>query len=356
MIEKTIGRIRAIDEKIMAQAQERLDNLTKPRGSLGRLEEFAKKVAGITRNLKPSFGRKVIFTMAGDHGVACEGVSLFPQEVTCQMVANFISGGAGINVLARHVGAEVIVVDMGIAKQLTAHSSKLIGFKDKKINYGTKNMAKGPAMTRKEAIRSIEAGIEVFEEEFNKQAIDIVGTGDMGIANTTASSAIATVITGRPCQELTGLGTGLNDDQLKLKVKIIEQALKLNKPDPEDPIDILSKVGGYEIGGICGIILAAASKSIPVAMDGFISSAGALIACKLAPKAKDYIFAAHMSREKGHKAVLEHMGLKPILDLEMRLGEGTGAAVAIGVIEAGVKIYNEMATFKEAKVSTQKKQ
>lgn len=358
ILEKTIKEIKPVNIKIMEEAQARLDDLTKPRGSLGRLEEFAKRVVGITQNMKPEFSRKVIFTMAGDHGVAEEGVSLFPQEVTPQMVANFISGGAGINVLARHVGAEVIVVDMGVAKKISAEDGSAYGgknFKDKKINFGTKNIVKGPAMTKEEAIRAIEAGIEVFEEEFNKKRIDIVGTGDMGIANTTPSSAIVAAITGAPCRDVAGRGTGIDDEQLELKIKVIERALKINDPNPDDAIDVLSKVGGFEIGGICGVTLAAARRGIPVVMDGFISTAGTLLAYKLAPIIKDYIFAAHRSQERGHIIALEHMGCIPILNLDMRLGEGTGAALAIGLIEAGLKIYNEMATFGQAKVSTENK-
>jgi nicotinate-nucleotide--dimethylbenzimidazole phosphoribosyltransferase len=362
LLEQTLKGIKTIDTKIMEKAQARLDNLTKPKGSLGRLEDFAKRIACITNSMHPSLKRKLIFTMAGDHGVADEGVSLYPQEVTCQMIANFITGGAGINVLARHVGAEVVVVDMGVAKKMpnslhqNPNKSQMPNskFKDKKINYGTKNMAKGPAMTRDEAIRSIEAGIEVFEEEFKKNGIDIVGTGDMGIANTTPSSAITAAITGMSCREVTGHGTGIDSQQLELKIKVVEEALKINNPDPKDPIDVLSKVGGYEIGGICGVILAAANRSVPVVIDGFISSAGALLAYKLSPLVKEYAFAAHMSEEKGHKIALKYMGLEPILDLNMRLGEGTGSALAIDVIEAGVKIFNEMATFGQAKVSTEK--
>lgn len=336
LLKKTIQKIKPIDKKIMEKAQARLDDLTKPRGSLGRLEEIAKQLVGIAGTLEPSIKRKVIFTMAGDHGVAEEGVSLYPQEVTAQMVANFKNGGAAINVLARHVGAEVIVVDMGVGA-------------------GTKNIAKGPAMTRDKAIKTIEAGIEVFEEEFKKNKIGLAGTGDMGIANTTPSSAIISAITGALPEEITGRGTGVGDEQLKLKIKVIEKALGLNKPDPDDAIDILSKVGGFEIGGICGVILASAARSVPVVADGFISSAAALLACKMAPQIKGHIFASHMSQEKGHKIALGYMGLDPILDLDMRLGEGTGAALAMSIIEASAKILNEMATFSQAKVSKENK-
>lgn len=329
------------------KTQRRLDNLTKPQGSLGRLEELAKQVVEITGNDVPPLKNKVIFTMAGDHGVAKEGVSAFPQEVTLQMVRNFIEGGAGINVLARQVGARVVVVDMGVAEKLKIKSEKL---KVRKINFGTKSMAKGPAMTKEEAVRSIEAGIDVFEEELTS-GIDIIGTGDMGIGNTTASSAIASIFTDYPVEDVTGRGTGINDDTLKNKIRIIKRAIEINKPDRKDPIDVLSKVGGFEIGGLVGVILAGASRRIPIVIDGFISGAAALIAHHLEPKVKDYLIAAHCSVERGHKIILDYMGLKPVLDLELRLGEGTGAALGMSTIEAGIKILTEMATFQSASVS-----
>lgn len=340
------AKIEKIDYSLSAATQKRLDNLTKPQGSLGRLEEIAKQVVEITKKENPALKNKIIFTLAGDHGVSEEGISVYPKEVTAQMVYNFLSGGAGINVLARHAGARVVVVDMGVACDLRPHPELVI----RKVSYGTKNMTKGPAMTKEEAIKAIETGIEVFREEL-KNGIDLIGTGDMGIGNTTASSAIAACFTGEPVEDVTGRGTGLDDRALKHKIEVIAKALKINKPNPGDPIDVLSKVGGYEIGGIAGIILGAASKRIPVIVDGFISTAGALVAYKLEPKVKDYIFAAHCSVEKGHSVVLKHMGIRPILDLNLRLGEGTGAALAMGIIEAGVKILIEMATFQNAGVS-----
>jgi len=346
-----VRNIKSVDENIKEKAQAKLDDLTKPRGSLGRLEEISKRIVGITENMNAAFKRKVIFTMAGDHGVASEGVSLFPQEVTCQMIENFIKGGAGINVLSRHCGAEVVVVDMGTLKRVEGLRFKVKGFIDKKVGFGTKNMAKGPAMTREEAIKAIESGIEVFEEEFKKTRIDIVGTGDMGIANTTSSSAIVSVCTGAFCREVTGRGTGIDDKQWQLKVGVVEKALNINKPDSTDPLDILSKVGGFEIGGICGVVLAAASRRVPVVMDGFISTAATLLTYKFSPVVKDYVFAAHKSQEKGHGIALDYMGLRPLLDLEMRLGEGTGSALAMNIIEASMKIFAEMATFSQAGVS-----
>jgi nicotinate-nucleotide--dimethylbenzimidazole phosphoribosyltransferase len=267
-------------------------------------------------------------------------------EVTPQMVYNFIQGGAGINVLARHIGARVVVVDIGVSASLGDHPELV----NKKIAYGTKNIAKGPAMTYDDAIRSIKTGIDVFETEF-KKGVDIVGTGDMGIGNTTPSSAIAAVITGEEVEKVTGRGTGIDDITLEKKAKMIEKALQINKPNPKDPIDVLSKVGGFEIGGLAGVILAGAENRVPVVIDGFISGAAALIATELAPLAKDYIIPAHRSVEAGHKIMLEYMGLKPILDLNLRLGEGTGAAIAMSIVEASVKILSEMATFSDAGVA-----
>lgn len=349
-LKETIMAIEKIDYSLADETQKRLDNLTKPRGSLGRLEEFAKQIVEITRKINPSLRNKVIFTLAGDHGVAEVGVSAYPKEVTAQMVYNFLNEGAGINVLAKHVGARVVVVDMGVATKLQIANCKMQNFRDKKIGLGTKNMVKGPAMSREEAVRAIEAGIEVFDEELSG-GIDIVGTGDMGIGNTTASSAIASVIVGKPPESVTGRGTGIDDKTLTNKIEIIKKAISLNEPDPKDAIDVLSKVGGFEIGGLAGIILAAARKRIPIVIDGFISSAAGLIAYQLEPKVKDYMIAGHCSCESGHRIILNYIGLRPILDLDLRLGEGTGAALAMSIIEAGVKIFNEMATFQSAGVS-----
>lgn len=349
-LEKTIKKIVAIDARLIKKAQHRLDNLTKPQGSLGRLEDIAKQIVGITGKENPALKDKVIFTMAGDHGVVEEGVSAFPQEVTPQMVYNFLGGGAGINVLARHVGARVIVIDMGVASKLDTRKSGSNNFIDKKIAFGTKNMAKGRAMTRDEAVSAIESGIDVFEKELTK-GIDICGTGDMGIGNTTPSSAIVAVITHTNVEEVTGRGTGIDDKALAHKVKVINRSLEVNKPDSEDAIDVLSKVGGFEIGGLSGIILASAANRIPVLIDGFISGAAALIAYKLEPKVRDYMIASHCSVEKGHRIALKFMGLKPLLDFDMRLGEGTGAALGMGIAEAGIKIMTEMATFESAAVS-----
>jgi nicotinate-nucleotide--dimethylbenzimidazole phosphoribosyltransferase len=330
----------------MRQAQARQNTLTKPQGSLGRLEELSIQVAGITGQARPRIKDKVIVTMAGDHGVGAEGVSAYPPEVTVQMVYNFLRGGAGINVLARHVGARVVVVDMGVAGELELHPNLV----NRKVAFGTRNMAQGPTMSRDQAIQAIEAGIGVVEQELAK-GMDIVGVGDMGIGNTTPSSAITAVITGAPVEEVTGRGTGIDDEQLQHKIEVIERALELNQPDPDDPLDVLAKMGGFEIGGIAGVILGAAAHHIPIVLDGFISGAGALIAAGLAPQVKDYMIAAHQSVEIGHRLILDRLGLNPLFDLGLRLGEGTGAALGISIVEAGVKILDEMATFGEAGVS-----
>jgi nicotinate-nucleotide--dimethylbenzimidazole phosphoribosyltransferase len=359
----TINNIKQIDFSLAEKTQKRLDNLTKPQGSLGRLEEIAKQVVEITGNENPSMINKVIFTLAGDHGITESGVSAYPKEVTLQMVYNFLRGGAGINVLAKHAGARVIVVDMGVASEIkiepvavppSCHPNDM-NFIDKKVGSGTKNMARGPAMTREDAVKSIENGIEAFEEEYAK-GIDIIGTGDMGIGNTSASSAISSVITGKSVEDMTGKGTGIDDKSLKNKIALIKKAVEINNPDRKDAVDVLSKVGGFEIGGIAGVILAAAAKKIPVVIDGFISGAGALIAYALEPKVKDYMIAAHSSVEKGHRIILDYIGLKPLMDFDLRLGEGTGAALGITIVEASIKILTRMASFQEAGVSERAKE
>jgi nicotinate-nucleotide--dimethylbenzimidazole phosphoribosyltransferase len=355
-MQKTLKRISPVNVEFAEKAQKRLDNLTKPPGSLGRLEEFAKRLVAITENLVPEFDKKVIFTFVGDHGVAEEGVSAFPKEVTRQMVFNFLNGGAGINVLARHAGAEVVVIDIGVAYDFTKAGDIPLKwgmggfFVSKKVVMGTRNIRKGPAMAEDEALRCLEVGLELANE-YAEKGYKIFATGDMGIANTTPSSAIAAVLTGKPVSEVTGKGTGIGDEALRNKIKVIEDAIAVNKPDPSNAVDVLAKVGGAELGGIAGLILGAAANRIPVVIDGFISTAGALLAYCIEPNTKDYMFAAHNSVEIGHKAMLEKIGLRPILDLDLRLGEGTGAALAMLMLEAGLKIYKEMATFGEAGVS-----
>jgi len=346
LLSNIIEMIKPLDKEAMVEAQSRQDNLTKPRGSLGRLEELSIQLAGIQGKAIPQIRHKAVITMAGDHGVVAEGVSFFPQEVTAQMVYNFLRGGAGINVIARQVGARIIVVDMGVATDLESNPLLL----SRKVAFGTQNISQCPAMTREQAVTAIETGIEVVATEVAK-GLDIVGTGDMGIGNTTASSAICAVMTGRPVAEVTGRGTGIADKQLAHKIEVIDRALAVNHPDPEQPLDVLAKVGGFEIGGLVGVMLAAAAHRIPVVIDGFISGAAALIATALSPELEDFLIAAHVSVEAGHQLLLRHLGLTPLLNLGMRLGEGTGAALGIFLAEAATKVLAEMTTFTEAGVS-----
>lgn len=347
-LHSALDRIKPVSARRMAEIQARLDRQTKPRGSLGRLEELARRYVAITG--REEIHRKVVFTFAGDHGVAEEGVSAFPREVTPQMVYNFLAGGAGINALARHAGAEVIVVDMGVDHDFPPMDGLML----KKVGRGTQNFTRGPAMTRQEALRCLETGIELAV--FCREAgVDLVGTGDMGIANTTPSAAIAAVFTGLPPAQVTHRGTGIDDAALVNKIRVVKKGLAVNAPDREDPVDVLAKVGGYEIGGIAGLVLGCAAVGIPVIIDGFISTAGALIASELHSHVRDYVFAAHQSVEIGHGAMLERIGQRPLLNLDMRLGEGTGAALAMSLVEAALRLLREVKTFDEAGVSEQER-
>lgn len=346
IVQNTIARIKPVNPELLTQAQARLDNKTKPPGSLGRLEEFARRVVAISGATNPDLGKKVIFTFAGDHGIVEEGVSLYPKEVTTQMVFNFLNGGAGVNVLARHSGAEVRVVDVGVDHDF----GDTPGMLHRKVARGTRNFAKGPAMTRDEALAALQVGIDLADQ-CKLEGVGLVGTGEMGIGNTSPSSAIIAAISGLSVRDLTHRGTGINDAALENKIRVIEQGLSLNKPNGANPLDVLAKVGGLEIAAIAGLVLGCAANAIPVVIDGFISTAGALIASELHPHVREYIFAAHQSVEIGHTFMLERIGVRPILDLDFRLGEGTGAALAMGLIDAGVKVLKEMATFDEAGVT-----
>jgi nicotinate-nucleotide--dimethylbenzimidazole phosphoribosyltransferase len=346
LLRNIIATIEPVTNSLEQKVQAHLDNLTKPRGSLGRLEEFAARYIAITGEDPPQIPKKAIMVFAGDHGITEEGVSAFPKDVTHQMVYNFIEGGAGINVLARHAGADVHVIDIGVEHDFR----DVEGLVARKVDYGTANMAKGAAMPRIQAIAAIMAGIELAEEAAGSGA-RLLGTGEMGIGNTTPASAMTSVLCNRNPEDVTGRGTGIGDDDYRKKIGLIRQAIELNHPDPEDPIDVLAKVGGYEIAGICGLILGAALHKTPVVTDGFISTAGAITAKALCPHVTDYLFAAHQSVEQGHQIQMEYLGLKPMLNLDLRLGEGTGAALAMTLIDAGIKIYNEMATFEKASVA-----
>ncbi|MDY7033501.1 MAG: nicotinate-nucleotide--dimethylbenzimidazole phosphoribosyltransferase [Thermodesulfobacteriota bacterium] len=344
-VEKILNGIHPLNEDYLKQAKSRLDSLTKPLESLGKVETIAQRYSAIKEDLTPSIEKKVIFTFAGDHGIVKEGVSAYPKAVTIQMVLNMINGGAAVNVLARHVGASVVVIDIGVDHDFEPADGLVIN----KVGHGTQNFLRGPAMTHHEALKSIQVGIDLAEE-YARNGVDIIGTGEMGIGNTTPSSAILSVLTGLPATEVTGRGTGIDDKTLEKKAAVIAEAIQRNNPNPEDPLDVLAKVGGFEIGGIAGLIIGSVSHGIPVVIDGFISTAGAMIAVAMNPTINEYLFYSHLSSEAGHKRMLKKLGQKPILDLDMRLGEGTGAAIAMSVIEAAVKIMTQMATFESAEV------
>lgn len=345
LLEKTLSEIGELDRAAMEKAQQRLDSLIKPPGSLGILEGLAVRLAGITRNPRPQIGEKAVIIMAGDHGVVEEGVSVAPQEVTAQMLPAFIEGVAGIGVLAKHAGARIVVVDVGVAVPVD-----FPGVLQRKVKAGAGNIAAGPAMSREEAVKALEVGIQVAQDEIGRGA-SLLATGDMGIGNTTPSSAIFAAIGGYTAEEVTGRGTLVNDKVMEIKIKAIERALKINKPDREDGIDVLAKVGGLEIAGLAGVILGAAARRVPVLIDGFITTAAALAACKIQPRAREYVIASHLSGEQGHRLMLEYLQLTPVINLNMRLGEGTGAVLTMHLIEAATKIIREMASFDEAGVS-----
>lgn len=343
ILNDAIQSIKEPDKAMFEKAMDRLANQARPAGSLGILEPLSARLASIHGAIDVKLTRKVVVTCAGDHGVVAEGVSLFPQEVTPQMVFNFVGGGASISVLARHAGATVQVADLGVNYDFDPD----LPIFHKKVAKGTKNFAKEPAMSREQAIQSMEAGIEIVDDLVANGGVDLLGTGDMGIGNTTPSSAIIAAFSGLPVEELTGRGTGLGDDALQNKIRVIEKALELHQPDPFDALDVLAKVGGFEIGGLGGLVIGAAKHGIPVVCDGLISTAGALVACELAPAAKAYLFSSHRSVEVGHRFMHERLGVEPLIDLGFRLGEGTGAAVAMELLDAATRVLAEIKTFEE---------
>jgi len=346
LLKTTLESIGKPDLTAAQAAQERLDNLTKPQGSLGIMEQIVVRLAAIQGKEIPSLGAKVVMVMAGDHGVVAEGVSAYPQEVTPQMVLNFLNNGAAINVFSNYTGAKVVVTDVGVIGPAIEHPQLNV----RKIREGTRNMAREAAMTEAEAVAAIEVGIDMVLAEIEAGAT-IVATGEMGIGNTTPSSAILAVFSGVDLEIITGRGTGIDETARQKKITVIKQALELNQPDPQQPLDVLRKVGGLEIAALTGVILGAAARRIPVVVDGFISTAAALVACKMNEGCRDFLFASHLSQEPGHRIMLEYMGLQPILHLDLRLGEGTGAVLTFPIFEAAVKAMKEMATFGEAGVS-----
>jgi len=336
-----------IDEKARQRARERQDRLTKPTGSLGRLELLSIDLAGMTGRLDPPLEHRVVFALAADHGVAREGVSAYPREVTAQMVLNFLAGGAAVNVLARMVGARVVVADLGVDADLPNHPQ----LRSLKVRRGTDSITQGPAMSVDEAREAIEHGRRLVLDEI-EHGLDVALTGDMGIGNTTASAALICALTGLDPKEVVGRGTGVDDDGLARKRDAVRKALETNTERiAAGPVEALAAVGGFEIAGLAGVIIEAASQRRPVLIDGFISAAAALIAARIAPAATGYMIASHRSQELGHATALQQLGLRPLLDLDLRLGEGTGALLALPLLDAAVRILNEMATFDEAGVS-----
>ncbi len=338
-LQSWLGRIAPPDRQAMEEARKGLTRLTKPPGSLGRLEEIAVRLAGITGEEKPRIEKKHVVVMCGDHGVVEAGVSAFPQEVTALMMHNFARGGAAINVLARQAGAEVVVVDVGSkAKEIPA------AVVSRKVRAGTANMVNGPAMSREEAVRALLVGVEVARELIGEGST-LLALGEMGIGNTTPSAAVAAVFLGEPDAGLIGRGTGIDDAGLFRKQEAIRRAIEVNRPNPADPLDVLAKVGGLELAGLAGVVIGAAAHRRPVIVDGVIAAASALIACRLQPLAAEYLLPSHLSEEPAHARILEAMGLKPFLLMQMRLGEGTGAVLAMPIVEAAARILSEMATF-----------
>jgi len=340
-----LDSIKPLEQNVLDEAIRKIDNLTKPPGSLGRLEEIARHYVGIRGSVTATVGKKCIFVFAADHGVTEEGVSAFPRSVTPQMVYNMLNGGAAVSVLSRHAGSECVVIDIGVDHDFEPVKGLII----EKVARGTRNFAAGPAMSREEALEAVKTGVNVATG-YATRGFTLFGTGEMGIGNTTAASAILSVMGNLPPDKVVGRGTGIDDAGLRRKAAVIVRAIARNAPDRSDPIDVLAKVGGLEIGGIAGLIIGGAARRIPVIVDGFISTAGALIATALEPTIKDYLFYSHLSAETGHAAMLDVLGQKPLLALGMRLGEGTGAALAMSLIEGAVKTMHEMATFESAAV------
>ncbi len=338
-----------LNEAAMAAARTRHDQLTKPRGSLGRLEEVGVQLAGITGICPPPVPlRKAVLIFAGDHGVAAHGVSIAPSEVTRQMVFNFVAGGAGINAIARQADARVTVVDAGVMSDLPP----LRHLVNAKVAPGTADISKGSAMTRKQAQAALALGAHCVEKEVER-GLDLLACGEMGIGNTTPATALISALTGAAPRSITGPGTGITAEAVTRKVALIEAALAVNQPDPADGLDLLAKVGGYEIAAMTGAMLRAASLRVPVMVDGFIATASAMVAVVINPAVKGYLIAGHRSAEPAHDLALGWLGLKPLLDLGMRLGEGTGAVLAMPLVETAAAVLQEMATFAEAGVKVE---
>ena len=346
-LQKTLRAIRPLGAPLPAAA-ERLAKLAMPQGALGRLQDLALRLATIRGELRPDVSRRAIAVCAGDHGVVAQGVTNYPQSVTQGMLLDFLDGGAGVNALASVSGTDVFVADFGV-KTVPPAVAAWDHFRDCSVGRGTDDLAVGPAMSRAAAVAAVVNGVR-FAEELIDSGYACIGLGELGIGNTTPSAAVIAAFTGRAPAEVTGRGTGLSDLQLAHKVEVVERGLTVNRPDPSDALDVLAKVGGFEIGGLAGVCLACAAHRVPVVLDGLITTAGALVAQALAPASRDMMIAAHLSAEPGHRAALEHLALEPLLDLSLRLGEGTGAAVAMNLVASAAAILAQMKTFEEAGV------
>ncbi len=344
LLNHTLDSIGSLNITLMEKAQKRLDNLTKPLGSLGKLEDIAKRIVGITENIFPKVDNKCIVIMCSDNGIVDQGVSSCPKSVTSSVTQNFTKGFTGVNILSRHVGSDILVVDVGVDDDI-----KCNGVLDRKIRKGTWDMSKGPAMTREEALKAIEIGIESVAE-LKKKGVNLLGTGEMGIGNTTTSSAISAVLTGQSIDQLVGKGAGMSKEGLELKRRIVKKVIQINSPDPDDPIDVLAKVGGFDIAGLVGCFIGAAANRTPILIDGFISAAAALVAVKIKPEIINFLFPSHGSAEPGSKIVMDALRMKPLLNLDMRLGEGTGAALGFHIIDAAIATYTNMGTFNDANI------
>ena len=342
LLQQTISRIEGLDQEMMEKAQERVDNLIKPPHSLGKLEELAVQLAGIFGVLYPAVDKKTIVVMAADHGVYEEGVSSNPQEVTYAQTLFIAKGITGVGVLAKSSGSKIVTVDIGVKGSFPDDA----GVIDRKIRQGTGNIAKGPAMTREEAIRSLEVGIGMANAEVRK-GTTLLGTGEMGIGNTTPSTAILSVLEDIDPYEITGNGAGTGHGGVAHKANVIKTAIETNQPDQNDAIDLLAKVGGLEIGGMAGVMIGAAANRVPVMVDGYISTVAALIAVSIEPKVKRYLISSHASAEPGGKKASELLGIRPMLQMDMCLGEGSGAALVFPLVEAACRMMKEMATFSE---------
>lgn len=342
LLQHTLAKIGDLDQKAAAEAQNRLDHLCKPRGSLGKLETLLVQLAGIQGQARPQIREKLLAIMAADHGAAWEGVSAYPPDAGQKLLMNFLGKGAPVSILTGYTKTRLLLVDVGLRGKPVMHSQLCV----RRVRSGSGNIGREAAMTKREAVAAIETGVMLINQEIDA-GINVVALGELGIANTTPSTAILACLGNMDPAEITGPGAGLKDAKLKKKIQLITQALAINQPDPRNPLDVLSKLGGLEIAALTGAILACAARRVPVVLDGFVSGAAAMLACRLNARCKCFLMAAHLSEEPGHKLMLADLGLEPLLDLGLRIGEGTGAVLALPLLEAAANILQKAATLEE---------